>query len=251
MLIAARPLPLPHRKGVTAMTRISRVLLLVVWLAFIVYALFFAPGAGSGEDPWLRPLLTLSADEPSLLAMFTLLGLYPLAFACMLLRHDDRFIPAWPFVILSFALGAFALLPYYILTSDTHAGSHGLRLSEGIRKTAESPVMHVVLFALTVLVMGYGLLLGDLGVYMEAFRTSQFVNVMTIDFGLLTLLSVYAIYTGSRRRWRPQATALLGLIPVLGLILYIWMTRMDQSASPYVPSQTSSRSRRRNKAGSG
>lgn len=232
------------------MTRIPRVMLLVVWLAFIVYALFFAPGAGSGEDPWLKPLLTLNAQEPSLLAMFTLLGLYPLAFACMLLRHDDRVVPAWPFVILSFALGAFALLPYYMLTSHTHAGSHGLRLSESIRKTAESPVTHAVLFVLTLLVMGYGLLFGDLGAYMEAFRTSHFVNVMTIDFAMLTLLSVYAIYTGSRRRWRPQATALLGFVPVLGLILYIWMTRMDQSVSPYIPSQTSARSRRR-KVGSG
>lgn len=231
------------------MTRISRVLLLVVWLAFIVYALFFAPGAGGGEDPWFRPLLTLQADEPSLLAMFTLLGLFPMAFACMLLRHDDRVVPAWPFVILSFGLGVFALLPYYILTSHTHAGSHDLRHPQGLRKATESPITHGVLFVITLMVMGWGLLMGDLGVYMEAFRTSMFVNVMTLDFFLLTLLSVYAIYTGSRRRSLPQAMALLGLIPILGLLIYIWMTRMDQSVSPYVPSETKPKVRRR--AGTG
>ncbi|NGZ75274.1 hypothetical protein [Saccharibacillus alkalitolerans] len=227
------------------MTRIPRALLLVVWLAFIVYALFFAPGAGGGEDPWFVPLLTLQAVEPSLLAMFTLLGLFPLTYACLLLRHDDRVVPAWPFVLLSFALGVFALLPYYILTSHTHAGSHTLRLSESIRRTAESQVTHAILFVLTLVVMGWGFLAGDLGVYAEAFRTSRFVNVMTIDFALLTLLSVYAIYTGSRRRSMPQAMALLGLIPILGLLLYIWMTRMDQSASPYVPSHKPAKNRRR------
>lgn len=227
------------------MTRISRMLLLVVWLAFIVYALFFAPGAGGGEDPWLGPLLTLQANEPSLLAMFSLLGLFPLAFACMLLRHDDRKIPAWPFVLLSFALGAFALLPYYALTSQTHAGSHALRHSEKLRKTTESPITHGILFTLTLLVMGWGLLMGNFDVYREAFGTSMLVNVMTIDFALLTLLSVYAIYTGSRRRSLPQAMALLGLIPILGLLIYIWMTRMDQSASPYVPSESKMKSRRK------
>ncbi|MDO3413001.1 hypothetical protein QWJ34_24775 [Saccharibacillus sp. CPCC 101409] len=223
----------------------TRVLLLIVWLAFVGYALFFAPGTGGGEDPWFVPLITLQADEPSLLAMFTLLGLFPLAYACMLLRHDDRKVPAWPFVLLSFALGAFALLPYYILTSHTHAGAHGLRLSEGIRRTAESPVTHGILFLLTLLTMGCGLLAGDLNAYAEAFRASRFVNVMTIDFGLLTLLSVYAIYTGSRRRSLPQATALLGLIPILGLLIYIWLTRMDQSASPYVPSAPAARGKRK------
>ncbi|GGO06506.1 hypothetical protein [Saccharibacillus kuerlensis] len=227
------------------MTSISRVLLFVVWLAFVVYALFFAPGAGGGEDPWFGRLLTLQADEPSLLAMFTLLGLFPMTYACLLLRHDDRGVPAWPFVLLSFGLGIFALLPYYILTSHTHAGSHDLRLSEGIRRTAESQVTHGILFLLTLVVMGWGLLAGDLGVYMEAFHTSQFVHIMTIDFFLLTLLSAYAIYTGSRRRWMPQAIALLGFIPILGLLIYVWITRKDESASPYVPRDTVMKSRRR------
>lgn len=230
------------------MTAVSRVLLLVVWLAFIAYALFFAPGMGGGEDPWLRKLLTLQSDEPSLLAMFTLLGLFPMTFACMLLRHDDRKVPAWPFVLLSFGLGIFALLPYFILTSATHAGSHDLRLSEKLRRTAESQTTHGILFVLTLLVMGWGLLAGDLNAYGEAFRTSRFVNVMTIDFVLLTLLSVYAIYTGSRRRSLPQEMALLGLIPILGLIVYVWMTRMDDSVSPYVPSDKKIKTRRRQKS---
>jgi len=163
------------------MTRVSRVLLLVVWLAFIVYALFFAPGAGGGEDPWLRSLLRLQSDEPSLMAMFTLLGLFPLTFACMLLRHDDRKVPAWPFVLLSFALGVFALLPYYMLTSATHAGSHDLRLPEKLRRTAEWSVTHAILFVLTLSVMVWGLALGDLNVYAEAFRTSHFVRFRSAD----------------------------------------------------------------------
>ncbi len=73
-----------------------RYVLLIIWLAFIGYALFFTPDTG-GSDPYLRSLITLQSKEPSLMAMFSLLGLFPLAYACLLLRGDDRRIPAWPF----------------------------------------------------------------------------------------------------------------------------------------------------------
>ncbi|ANF96706.1 hypothetical protein [Paenibacillus bovis] len=58
--------------------------LLLVWIGFIGYALLLSPDM-PGPDPYLKSLITLQSDEPSLLAMFTLLGLFPLFYAGLLL----------------------------------------------------------------------------------------------------------------------------------------------------------------------
>ena len=49
--------------------------------------------------------------------MFNIIGLYTFFFQCLLIpggRSANK-VPAWPFVVLSFGLGAFALLPYMAL----------------------------------------------------------------------------------------------------------------------------------------
>jgi RsiW-degrading membrane proteinase PrsW (M82 family) len=50
-------------------------------------------------------------------SLFSLMGIYPALYACLLVpagRSENK-VPAWPFVALSFLLGAFALLPYMVL----------------------------------------------------------------------------------------------------------------------------------------
>ncbi|WP_322904213.1 hypothetical protein [Paenibacillus campi] len=203
-----------------------RYVLLLIWLAFIGYAVFLTPGTGEA-DPYLRSLLTLQADEPSLMAMFTLLGLFPLAYACLLLRGDNRGIPAWPFVIGSFALGAFALLPYFILTASGRWAEHhhDVRTAPSIRRSAEGAATHWILLLLTVGVIAYGWIGGDQAAYAQAFNSSSFVHTMTIDFVVLTLLSVYAISRDERAIRQPAGIMWIGLIPVIGLLLYVWRTR--------------------------
>ncbi len=203
-----------------------RYLLLIVWLAFIGYAIFFTPDTG-GSDPYLRSLVTLQSKEPSLMAMFSLLGLFPLAYACLLLRSDDRRVPAWPFVIGSFALGAFALLPYFILTASGRLAEHrrSVRTVPSIRRSTEGAATHWILLLVTVAVIAYGWIGGNRAVYAEAFQTSSFVHTMTIDFVVLTLLSVYAISRDARVNRQPAGIMWLGLIPVIGLLFYVWRTR--------------------------
>ncbi|WP_411346283.1 hypothetical protein ACE3MZ_09985 [Paenibacillus sp. WLX1005] len=203
-----------------------RYVLLIVWLGFIGYAFLLAPDT-VGPDPYLRSLLTLQSDEPSLLAMFTLLGLFPLSYACLLLRTDDRVVPAWPFVIGSFALGAFALLPYFIVTASGKWGerTHRIRTADSIRRSTEGAATHWILLILTVFVMGYGLLGGHGAAYHQAFDTSAFVHTMTIDFVILTIVSVYAIHVDERMQRQPAGLAWIGLIPIVGLLLYVWRTR--------------------------
>ncbi|MDO7907611.1 hypothetical protein Q5741_14470 [Paenibacillus sp. JX-17] len=197
---------------------------LIVWIAFIVYALLLAPD-GRGEDPIFLDLIQLRSTEPSLLAMFSLLGLYPLAYACLLLRSDVRRVPAWPFVIAAFALGAFALIPYYILNRNDIRSYRDSRAPQWILRLVRSPIVLVLLLLGTLAVMGYGLLNGHAEEYREAFGSSRFVNVMTIDFVVLTLLSVYAIYRDEDRPPLHAGVAWIGILPIVGLLVYIWLTR--------------------------
>ncbi|MFC4775527.1 hypothetical protein ACFO9Q_01865 [Paenibacillus sp. GCM10023252] len=199
-----------------------RMLLFVMWLLFISYAWLLAPGASGSQDPILQDLLRMKAEEPAVLVMFSLLGVFPMVYACLLLRDDRLRIPAWPFVLLSFALGAFALLPYYFLLSGLASRSEGNRTPIFLLRITDSRLFVSLLFLITSALMIYAITGGDGEAYAAAFRHSSFVHVMTIDFVLLTLLSVYAIYTNNRLSKR--GGALLGLIPILGPLIYLWIT---------------------------
>lgn len=98
----------------------------LVWIAFIAYALLLAPGQSPGSDPIFKELITMQSKEPWLLTVFSWLGIFPAMYASMLLRTSVKErgrVPAWPFVILSFGLGAFALLPYYAWSSSSNRSS--------------------------------------------------------------------------------------------------------------------------------
>ncbi|NMO97595.1 hypothetical protein [Paenibacillus lemnae] len=203
----------------------SRLLWLVVWFSFIGYALWLAPGARSGDDPLFMDLVTLQSNEASLMAMFSLLGLFPVAFACLLLRSDNGNVPAWPFSLAAFGLGAFALIPYYILKRDQDLTYRQSRAPHWVLKLARSGVFLVLLMLGTLAVIGYGLFMGDLQAYGEAFSSSQFVHVMSIDFIILVLLSVYGIYRDPKRQPYSAMIACLGMLPIVGLLIYLWLTR--------------------------
>ncbi|MFC5649758.1 hypothetical protein ACFPYJ_11620 [Paenibacillus solisilvae] len=73
-----------------------RLVLLSIWILFVIYAFLLAPGERGMDDPLLGNIFTFQMDkvDPSIMMVFYLLGIYPLAFACLLLPTDDREIPA-------------------------------------------------------------------------------------------------------------------------------------------------------------
>lgn len=207
------------------------------WLVFIAYAWLLAPGLPLGSDPIFKELITLQSKEPWLLTVFSWLGIFPAVFACLLLRTSaksrrDR-ISVWPFVLLSFGLGAFALLPYFAWSSATHRASGFGGLSFGshresrIGRVAAHKLTHVVLLLLTLGTAFYAVTQGHPDVYMEAFRTSFFVHIMTIDFMVLTLLSVIALYGDASGSRRSRVWAVAGVIPLVGLLVYLMTSRKD------------------------
>ncbi|WP_157272691.1 hypothetical protein [Paenibacillus daejeonensis] len=190
------------------------------WLVFVSYALILAPGGRGGEDPHLLPLLTLSDEHPLLLAVFSLLGLFPMAYAALLLREDSARVPAWPFSLAAFGLGAFALIPYYIVNRSL-APEVQPRVPTPIASVIKSRTYLIAVSLLTLVVAGYGLGAGRLSELTDAMTTSQFVHVMTIDLVVLWLFSIYCIRRDARRNGASPRLAWLGLLPIIGLCLYV------------------------------
>ncbi|WP_226654241.1 hypothetical protein [Pseudalkalibacillus hwajinpoensis] len=182
----------------------KRILLFIIWLGFILYAVFVAP---EGNGSYLSDLFTMNHSDAGLFAMFSLLGVFPAVFAILLLRDDSGSVPAWPFVLGSFALGAFSLLPYFFLNKKR---SRSNRTPDKLRKFLDSKVLSLFLLVLALGLMVYGISAGDGMVYQKAFLESNFVHVMTIDFIVLTGLSILAL------RERDGTSGVKGFLPIIG-----------------------------------
>ncbi|MBN8194371.1 hypothetical protein JI667_19755 [Bacillus sp. NTK074B] len=80
-----------------------------IWLTFVLYAMFVAPGKGFASDPIIQDLLrgNVNEVEPLVLTVFTFLGLFPMLFAALLLPFDQDKVPAWPFILGSLRTGGF------------------------------------------------------------------------------------------------------------------------------------------------
>ena len=176
-----------------------RLFILTIYLMLVIYALihlvFFYR-----DDGMLLSVLSMNAD-PMLLMMFNLLGLFPVAYLLIALKTMNLtpkdFIPLG----LGFMLGGFAITPLFIYKKD-HI------------KPNKPWVKYASIFGLvgTVLVMIYGLIYGNIQVYLDAFMNDSFIHIMTIDFLFLVILSVMVLKPVSKFYY-------LGFIPLIGLYI--------------------------------
>ncbi|WP_226580985.1 hypothetical protein [Halobacillus litoralis] len=196
-----------------------RIIFLIAWTLFILYAVFIAP---DGNQGYLDQLINMDDPDPLLLMVFSFLGIYPMVFASFLLGEDDSRVPVWPFVIGSFMLGAFSLMPYFFLSEAE--SSRTVRTPDWLIKVLRSRVFLVVLMAGTVVLFFYGVTQGSFATYGEAFQSSQFVHVMTIDFFVLTGLSVFVIGWRERKYGRSEKKQWMGCVPIIGTLIYLYQT---------------------------
>ncbi|MYL30834.1 MULTISPECIES: hypothetical protein [Halobacillus] len=197
-----------------------RSLFFILWMLFILYAVFTAP---DGNEGYLTQLIQMDDPDPMLLMVFSFLGIYPLAFAAFLLGEDDDRVPVWPFVIGSFMLGAFALMPYFFLAGN--GSDRKVRTPGWIIRVLRSKVLLLIMSLGTAALFLYGMTAGRPDEYGNAFRVSQFVHVMTIDFFVLTALSVYAIYWRERKYGRENQKHWTGCLPIIGMLAYLVRVR--------------------------
>lgn len=192
---------------------------LIVWLLLIGYAVFLAPGGET--DPVMASILSgdFGVIDPLVLAVFNSLGLFPLMFVTLLLLNDRQKWPAWPFALLSFGIGAFALLPYFAF--GNRQKDRGLRTPEWLARFLASKFWLIVLmlfWVINTLTLFQGF---SLAAYQEAFFASGLVSVMTVDWFVLWGLSVHTVnHFYPQAKYKPFAW-----IPILGPILVLYLNK--------------------------
>ena len=200
----------------------------VWWIGFIAYAVFLAPP----DDPeTLEVILKLSSGQvadlnPTLVALFNLMGIWPMIYGCVLLADGHGRSPrAWPFWAGSFAVGAFAVLPYLGLRRSLEVGSLQ-NFSEGRLRSLrfwDSRWLGVALLIGATALAGYGLLQGDWSDFIHQWQTSKFVHVMSLDFCALSVLFPMLVADDMKRRNGNSEIlwTAISCFPLFGPLLYL------------------------------
>ncbi|MGK7888361.1 MAG: DUF2834 domain-containing protein [Leptolyngbyaceae cyanobacterium] len=223
----------------------QRIGLGLLWVGLLIYSFGFAPPDQDGTLDLIVALSTFkwSGIDPLIAALFSIMGLWPMVYAAVLLvdgqrsacEGDDapsRRVPAWPFVVLSFGLGAFALLPYLTLRRDNPRFSGAE--SDLIRLTESAWLGWLLLLSGAGLIL-FGLITGDWASFLDQWQTSRFIHVMSLDFCILSLLFVVLLPDDIARRQmdRGWLWGLISLIPFLGPAWYLcWRSPLVNSANP-------------------
>ncbi|CDR30328.1 Uncharacterised protein [Acholeplasma oculi] len=143
--------------------------------------------------------------DPLILAVFNMLGLFPLAFILFAFTTNKLnkldFVP----LLFGFVLGGFASTPYFIYKEKP--------LFRKIKWFKEIALVGMIMTFFTIL---GGLLMGNIHAYIDAFLNDSFVHIMTIDFIFMVFISPLILKPISKYY-------LLGLIPIIGIFLVIFI----------------------------
>ncbi|ACK72896.1 conserved hypothetical protein [Gloeothece citriformis PCC 7424] len=214
----------------------------LLWLGFVVYAFLFAPP----EQPnTLELIKQLSLGQweninPLVVAVFNLLGILPLVYACVILI-DGRGQPikAWLFVVGSFGVGAFALLPYLVFREKN---PHFPGEKDFLLKILDSRWTGIILTLGAFSFVLFGLIKGDWSDFIEQWQTSRFIHVMSLDFCLVCLLFPSLLGDDLARRGIKKSWVfwLVSLTPLLGALFYLCLRPPLQETSVNTASPISS-----------
>ncbi len=212
------------------------VFLAILWIAFGTYAFVYAP---PDTPDTLDLILKLSSGKfegvnPLVANLFNIMGILPLMYCC-LLYCDGRGqkLPAWLFSAGSFALGAFALLPYLILRRDnpTFVGP-----KNWVIKLWDSRITAILIAFAALSLLFLGLTRGDWSDFAMQWRSSRFIHVMSLDFCLLSSLFPTLIQDDmARRNWSDDRVLLaVSLVPLFGPLVYL-VVRPSLPDGPLTP----------------
>jgi hypothetical protein len=213
----------------TSLTKISpaKIGFALLWLSFILYALIFAP---PNQPDTADLIFKLSTGQwvginPLVVTLFNLMGIWPMIYACLaLIDGTGQKIAAWPFVTASFAVGAFALLPYLALreANPTFTGARTKLL-----KLLDSVWTGRLLALGSVVLLSYGILSGDFSSHWSDFvaqwQSDRFIHVMSLDFCILcaVVAPLLADDMAKRDLHKPALFGIATLIPLLGILFYL------------------------------
>ncbi|QLE54800.1 DUF2834 domain-containing protein [Nostoc sp. TCL26-01] len=219
---------------------VRKIALGVLWLGFITYAFVFAP---PDQPDTVELIKNLSLGQwqginPLVIALFNLMGIWPMIYSAMLfIDGRGQKIRAWPFATASFAVGAFALLPYLALR-EPNPEFIGAKTS--LIKLLDSRVTGVILTIGAVILVAYGLQSSDWSNFVQQWQTNRFIHVMSLDFCLLCLLFPTLLGDDmARRGWQNQQLFwLFAVIPLFGPLIYLCLRPLLPAANADVITNT-------------
>jgi hypothetical protein len=172
-----------------------RVAAALAWLALIVETAFLAPPTPENTWAMVKDLFVFDGPDPLITAAFQMMGVWPFLYARILLRgvHAQRPTP-WIFVIASFGIGAFALLPALVLR---RFGAPTTRDPGWLRAFTEKAWVGQLLAGVAFVLLGWGVFAGDVDVALELWRTNGFVHTFGLDF--LTVSLAYPAVVATER----------------------------------------------------
>ena len=194
----------------------------LLWVGFICYAFFLAPPDRTDTFALIQNLSLGRWDgiDPTLIALFNAMGVWPLLYACVLFADGrGQPVPAWPFAIGSFFLGAFALLPYLALRQPN---PEFFGNKNWLLEILDARIAAVVLAGGSTL-LAYVFWQGDWTLFATQWQNERFVNVMGLDFCLLCLLFPVLVGDDARRRGaeNPMFLQAIACFPLVGALAYL------------------------------
>lgn len=207
-----------------------------LWLIFIIYAVISATSFSGtfAEDLSLITKLTLrewAGINPLIIAIFYIMGVFPLLYAAFLLFDDsaEQKISPYPFAIAAMGFGAFALLPYFVLRQSNTVwhGQKNLWL-----KILDSRLMAIMSSVTIIVLLVWGVTQGNWSDFVTQWQSTQFVNVMSLDFCVLCCLFLAILPDDlERRKVEPGLLKTVAYIPLIGALIY-WCFRPQLPEMP-------------------
>ncbi|KAL3502578.1 hypothetical protein ACH5RR_037027 [Cinchona calisaya] len=210
-------------------------LLFGLYAGLIYYVVFVAPNQTPSSDVYfLKKLLNVMGDDgfqmnEVLMALWYIMGLYPFVYSMLLLptaRSEKSSVPVWPFLIVSGFLGAYGLIPYFILWRPPPPPIEETELQRWPLNFLESKLTAGITFAAGLGLLAYaGLSSGAVWKeFYQYFKASRFIHVTCMDFALMSTFAPFWVYNDmTARKWDKKGLWLLpvSLIPFLGPALYL------------------------------
>ena len=207
------------------MTR--KILFTSLWLGFSLYAFTLAPPFQPETFDLIGRLSSGQWEglNPAIVALFNLLGVWPMIYACLaLIDGTTQRIAAWPFVLVSFAVGAFAILPYLALReSHSTINAPNDAPKSYLLKLVDSVWTGRAIALASVVLLVYGITNGNWSDFARQWQTSQFIHVMSLDFCMLCAV-VWPLLKDDMAKRNLSNPALFWtatLVPLLGIALYL------------------------------
>jgi hypothetical protein len=208
----------------TQIIMIKTIGFLSLWISFILYAIFFAP---PDKPETLDLIINLSSGKweginPIIICLFNIMGILPFIYASLLIidGRNQQKIKAFPFVIGSFFLGAFALLPYIAFrqSNSQFTGEKNLLI-----KILDSRIFSIIFTLSCLSLIFIAITQGNWQDFILQWKTSKFIHIMSLDFCFLCLLFPAIIRDDLIKRGIDNKNIfwLITFTPLIGTLLYL------------------------------